>query len=88
MGSEVTDLQREKIVERMFPDWREHLTDGKVIDHILEQLARYQVLFKRCSRPGCKKVARPGLQLCTRCATEAAEYMRSYRRRSGPGHSQ
>jgi hypothetical protein len=55
VGSGVTDLQREKIVERMFPDWREHLSDGKVIDHILEQLARYQVLFKKCSTPGCKQ---------------------------------
>jgi hypothetical protein len=58
VGSEITDLQREKIVECMFPAWREHLADGKVIDHILEQLARYQVLFNRCSRPSCKKVAR------------------------------
>jgi hypothetical protein len=87
VGSEVNDLQREKIVERMFPDWREHLTDGKVIDHILEQLARYQILFKKCSGAGCKKVARSGLQLCTRCAIEAAEHMRSYGRSKEPGHS-
>jgi hypothetical protein len=76
----VTEVQREKIVEHMFPDWREHLPDGKVIDHILEQLGRYQVLFNRCSRPGCKNVARLGLRTCARCAAEAAQYMRSYRR--------
>ena len=34
MGSEVTDVQCETMVERMFPDWREHLSDGKVIDHV------------------------------------------------------
>jgi uncharacterized OB-fold protein len=73
VGSEVAELQREKIVECMFPDWREHLSDGKVIDHILEQLARYQVLFKKCSRPSCKNVARPGLRICARCAAEPAE---------------
>ena len=34
MGSEVTNLQCETMVERMFPDWREHLSDGKVMDHV------------------------------------------------------
>jgi hypothetical protein len=76
----VTEVQREKIVECMFPDWPEHLSDGKVIDHILQQLGRYQILLDGCSRPGCKNVARPGLRTCARCATEAAQYMRSYRR--------
>jgi hypothetical protein len=40
----VTEFQREKIVERMCPDWREHLSDGRVIDSILRQLGRYQFL--------------------------------------------
>ena len=35
----MTDMDRMRIVENMFPDWKEHLSDGKIIDHILEGLA-------------------------------------------------
>lgn len=35
----MTEMDRMRIVENMFPDWREHLSDGKIIDHILEGLA-------------------------------------------------
>jgi hypothetical protein len=34
----MTESQREEMIEGMFPDWREHLNDGKVIDQILEGL--------------------------------------------------
>jgi hypothetical protein len=36
----MTERERERIVEAMFPDWTEHLNDGKVLDHIVEELAR------------------------------------------------
>ena len=35
----MTEMDRMRIVENMFPDWKEHLSDGKIIDHILEGLA-------------------------------------------------
>ena len=77
----MTEFQREQVVGRMFPDWREHLNDGKVIDHILERLTCDGIVFNRCSRPSCKNVARPGLKTCTRCAAKTAQYMRLYKRR-------
>lgn len=76
----MTELEREQIVARMFPDWQEHLNDGKVIDHILEGLSCREIVLNRCSRPGCYNVARPGLKTCTRCAAKTAHYMRSYER--------
>jgi len=80
----MTELQREQIVGRMFPEWREHLNDGRVIDHILEGLTCDAIVFNRCSRPSCKNVARPGLKTCTQCATKTAQYMRVYKRRKKP----
>ena len=77
----ITEYQREEIIEGMFPDWQEHLNDGKVIDHILEGLSCREIVLNRCSRPGCYNVARPGLKRCTRCAAKTAQYMRSYERR-------
>jgi hypothetical protein len=77
----MTESQREEIIEDMFPDWQEHLNDGKVIDHILEGLSCREIVLNRCSRPGCYNVARPGLKRCTRCAATTAQYMRSYERR-------
>jgi len=77
----MTEFQREQIVGRMFPDWREHLNDGRVIDHILEGLTCDGIVFNRCSRPSCKNVARPGLKTCARCAAKTAQYMRIYKRR-------
>jgi hypothetical protein len=76
----MTELQREQIVGRMFPDWREHLNDGKVIDQILEGLTCDGIVFNKCSRPSCKNAARPGLKTCTRCAAKTAQYMRNYTR--------
>src|SRR5437879_11593249 len=76
----MTELEREQIVARMFPDWQEHLNDGKVIDHILEGLSCREIVLNRCSRPGCYNVARPGLKTWTRCAAKTAQYMRSYER--------
>jgi hypothetical protein len=76
----MTEFQREQVVGRMFPDWREHLNDGKVIDHILEGLTCDGIVFNRCSRPSCKNVARTGLKTCTRCAAKTAQYMRLYKR--------
>jgi hypothetical protein len=80
----MTELQREQIVGRMFPDWREHLNDGRVIDHILEGLTCDGIVFNRCSRPSCKNIARAGLKTCTRCAAKTAQYMRLYKRRKKP----
>jgi hypothetical protein len=77
----MTESQREEIVEGMFPDWREHLNDGKVIDQILEGLSCREIVLNRCSRPGCYNVARRGLKRCTQCAAKTAQYMRSYERR-------
>jgi hypothetical protein len=77
----MTESQREEIIEGMFPDWREHLNDGKVIDHILDGLSCREIVLNRCSRPGCYNVARRGLRRCTQCAAKAAQYMRSYERR-------
>ena len=56
----MTELQREQIVSRMYPDWREHLNDGRVIDQILEGLTCDRIIFNRCSRPSCKNAARTG----------------------------
>ena len=36
----MTECEREGIVKQMFPDWTEHLNDGKVLDNILEELNR------------------------------------------------
>jgi hypothetical protein len=77
----MTEMDRVRIVESMFPDWREHLHDGKVIDDILEGLACQQIVLNRCSRPGCNNVARGGRKTCIECATKAAQYMRTYERR-------
>jgi len=77
----MTESQREGIIEGMFPDWREHLNDGKVIDHILDGLSCREIVLNRCSRPGCYNVARRGLKRCTQCAAKAAQYMRKYERR-------
>jgi hypothetical protein len=80
----MTESQREEIIDGMFPDWREHLNDGKVIDHILEGLSCREIVLNRCSRPGCYNVARRGLKRCTQCAAKAAQYMRNYERRKTP----
>jgi hypothetical protein len=80
----MTESQREEIIEGMFPDWREHLNDGKVIDHILDGLSCREIVLNRCSRPGCYNVARRGLKRCTQCAAKAAQYMRIYQRRKTP----
>jgi hypothetical protein len=77
----MTESQREEIIEGMFPDWQEHLNDGKVIDNILEGLSCREVVFNKCSRPGCSNVARRGLKTCTECAAKAAQYRRAYERR-------
>src|ERR1700746_115721 len=76
----MTEFDRMKIVENMFPDWREHLSDGKIIDHILEGLTCQQIVLNRCSRPGCNNVARSGRKTCMECAAKAAQYMRTYER--------
>jgi hypothetical protein len=81
----MTESQREEIIEGMFPDWREHLNDGKVIDHILDGLSCREIVLNRCSRPGCYNVARRGLRTCTQCAARAAQYMRNYERRKTVG---
>jgi hypothetical protein len=80
----MTELQSEQIVGRMFPNWGEHLHDGKVLDHILEGLASDHIIFNRCSRPSCNNVARTGLKTCTRCAAKTAQYRRLYKRRKKP----
>lgn len=77
----MTELDRMQIVEKLFPDWREHLNDGKVIDQVLDGLACHRLVLNRCSRPGCNNVARRGRKTCIECATKAAEYMRTYERR-------
>ena len=79
----MTELDRMQIVENMFPEWREHLNDGKVIDYILEGLCCREIVLNKCSRPGCNNVARPGLKRCTLCAAKSAQYMRTYERRRG-----
>jgi len=78
----MTEVEREQVVARMFPNWQEHLNDGKVIDHILEGISCREIVLNRCSRPGCYNVARAGLKRCTRCAAQTAQYMRSYERRT------
>src|SRR5215469_1153892 len=75
----MTEFDRERIAEHMFPDWREHLNDGNVIDHILEGLSCREIVLNKCSRPGCNQVARPGLKRCTQCAAKVARYMRPTR---------
>jgi hypothetical protein len=77
----MTELDRIQIVESMFPDWREHLSDGKIIDQILEGLTCREIVLDRCSRPSCNNVARRGRKTCTKCAAKAAQYMRTYERR-------
>ena len=77
----MTEVDRMRIVENMFPDWREHLRDGKVIDNMLDGLTCHGIVPNRCSRPGCNNVARRGLKTCMECATKAAQYMRTYNRR-------
>lgn len=77
----MTELDRIEIVENMFPDWRAHLNDGKVIDQILDGLACDQIVLDRCSRPGCNNVARRARKTCLQCAAKAAQYMRTYGRR-------
>jgi hypothetical protein len=77
----MTEFQREQIVERMFPNWREHLNDGKVIDNILEGISCDEIVLNRCSRPSCNNTARPGLKTCARCAARTAQYMNAYRHR-------
>ena len=76
----MTELDRMQIVENMFPEWREHLNDGKVIDYILEGLCCREIVLNRCSRPGCNNVARSGLKTCLPCAAKAAHYMQNYKR--------
>lgn len=77
----MTELDRMKIVEQMFPDWREHLRDGKVIDNMLDGLTCQEIVLDQCSRPGCKNVARQGRKTCIECATKASQYMRTYERK-------
>jgi hypothetical protein len=77
----MTESDREEVVERMFPDWKEHLSDGRVIDQVLDGLTCQQIVLNRCSRPGCNHVARPRLRTCIQCAVKAAEYRRIYLRR-------
>ena len=77
----MTELDRMKIVEQMFPDWREHLRDGKVIDNMLDGLTCHGIVLNRCSRPGCNNVARRGRKTCIECATRASQYMRRYERK-------
>jgi hypothetical protein len=77
----MTELDRMQIVENMFPDWKRHLDDGKVIDGILDGLTCREIVLNRCSRPGCNNVARRGRKTCMKCAAKAAAYMRTYGRR-------
>jgi hypothetical protein len=77
----MTEVDRERIIEQLFPNWREHLSDGKVIDNILDALSSREIVLDKCSRPGCHNVARPGLKRCAPCAIKAAQYMRPYSRR-------
>ena len=77
----MTELDRMQIVEKMFPDWMEHLNDGKVLDQVLDGLACHRIVFNRCSRPGCNNVARRGRKTCAECAAKAAQYMRNYEHR-------
>jgi len=56
----MTELDRMQIVEKMFPNWMEHLNDGKVLDQVLDGLACHRIVFNRCSGPGCNNVARRG----------------------------
>jgi hypothetical protein len=76
----MTELDRMQIVEDMFPDWKEHLNDGKVLDQVLKGLTCRQIVFNRCSRPGCNNVARRGRKRCIECAAKSAQYMRTYGR--------
>jgi hypothetical protein len=77
----MTESQREEIIEGMFPNWQDHLNDGKVIDSILEGLSCRELVINKCSRPGCRNVARRGLKTCTQCAAKAAQYRCIYERR-------
>ena len=77
----MTEVNREQIIEQMFPNWREHLRDGKVIDNILDGLSSREIVLNKCSRPGCNNVTRPGLKTCAPCAVEAVQYTRTYLRR-------
>ena len=77
----MTEMDRVRIVENIFPNWREHLHHGKVIDDILEGFTCQQIIFNRCSRPGCNYVPRRGRKTRIECATTAAQYMRTCERR-------
>jgi hypothetical protein len=68
----MTEMERVKIVESMFPDWIAHLADGKVIDNILKGLTFHRIAFHRCSRLGCKNVARRHRKTCTECAAKSS----------------
>ena len=76
----MTEMDRITIVENMFPEWREHLNDGKVIENVLEGLSFQQIVHNRCSRPGCKNVARHLRRTCLKCAAQAAQYVRTRRK--------
>ena len=75
----MTELDRVQIVENMFPDWKEHLNDGKVIDQVLDGLTAHQVVLNKCSRPGCNNVARRRRKRCIECAAKSRQYMRTMR---------
>lgn len=75
----MTEMDRVQIVENMFPDWKEHLNDGKVIDQVLDGLTAHQVVLNKCSRPGCNNVARRRRKRCIECAAKSTQYMRSMR---------
>jgi hypothetical protein len=77
----MTELDRMRIVENMFPDWREHLNDGRVIDQVLDGIAGHRVLLNKCSRPSCNNVARHDRKTCLECSQKASQYMRTYERR-------
>lgn len=77
----MTEFDRVQIAEHTFPDWREHLNDGKLIDQVLDRLAGREIVLNRCSRPSCENVARSGRKTCIECAAKAAQYIRTHRRR-------
>jgi hypothetical protein len=52
-GEVMTESDRVWIVERMFPDWKEHLNDRKTIDRIMKGLRyspRRTVQLRRCEK--------------------------------------
>jgi hypothetical protein len=78
----MTELERVRIVEDLFPDWKEHLSDGKVLDQVLDGLSCHKVVVNKCSRAGCNNVARRDRKTCLECAEKAARYMRTYERKT------